>query len=133
MSYVMLVEDNQDNADLIIRALSSDGYQVRHFVRGLAALSAVTKEKPAIILLDFNLPDIDGRTLILGFKRKLGDEVPVVAVTARVSEMDQRLAISFGASAFIGKPFDPRDLVLTVQRLLNASAAHSTPAGETTS
>lgn len=123
MTYVMLVEDNQDNADLIIRALSASGFEVRHFARGLAALSSVTKDKPAVILLDFNLPDIDGRTLILGFKRKLGDEVPVIAVTARVSELDQRLAFSFGATAFIGKPFDPRDLVLMVQRLLNVSAA----------
>ncbi len=119
MSYVMLVEDNQDNADLMIRALSTAGFEVRHYLRGLTSLGAVTKEKPSIILLDFNLPDIDGRTLILSFKRKLGNDVPVVAVTARVSEMDQRLAMHFGASAFIGKPFDPRELVATVQRLVN--------------
>ena len=124
MTYILLVEDNQSNADMVIRALSAVGFTVKHCVNGLDGLRLALKEHPCLILLDFDLPDIDGRTLILAMKKQLGDvkAPPIVAVTARTSDVDKRVAERFGCSAFVSKPFLPEDLVKLVQRLLMPAA-----------
>jgi two-component system cell cycle response regulator DivK len=91
MTTVLLVEDNQDNADLIIRILEPVGFTVHHILRGLEAAQAARAHRPDVILLDFNLPDIDGRNLILTLKRQFGREKapPIVAVTARTGHMEE--------------------------------------------
>lgn len=120
MSYILLIEDNQDNADLIIRALATTGMEIRHFTRGLEGSRESGRDRPALILLDFNLPDVDGRNLILTMKRSLGgnNAPPIIAVTARANHLEQTLAMRFGVDAFISKPFEPKMLLDTVTRLL---------------
>src|SRR5579871_1513060 len=105
MAYVLLIEDNQQNADMMIHLLQSVGFEVRHFIKGLEGSQQARRERPDLILLDFNLPDIDGRTLILTLKRGLGDSAapPIVAVTARTGQVEKDLAERFGCSAFISK------------------------------
>src|SRR5436190_21112095 len=120
MSYILLVEDNKDNADMIVHILSSANYQVRHFIKGLDAAQAARREKPALILMDFNLPDIDGRTLTLLLKKQLGgvDAPPIIACTARVGNAELRLAESYGCAGFLRKPFSPEDLLALVEGFL---------------
>jgi CheY-like chemotaxis protein len=123
MGYILLVEDNQSNADMVIRILTSAGYQVQHTLRGLPAAQITRKERPDLILMDFDLPDIDGRSMILLLKKQLGGPAapPIVAVTARTGENEMRTAKSYGCSAFIGKPFLPEDLLAVVQRFVPIS------------
>jgi DNA-binding response OmpR family regulator len=125
MSYVLLVEDNQATADMIIRVMNSAGLEVRHFTRSLDGAKMARQERPAIILMDFNLPDIDGRTMVLILKKQLGGHSapPVVAVTARTGESEEYLAKSFGCDAFVNKPFIPEDLLKLVQELIQRDAA----------
>lgn len=120
MSYILLVEDNQANADMVIRVLSSVGLEVKHFIRGLDAARAARQSRPNLILMDFDLPDIDGRSLILTLKKQLGNNVapPIVAVTGRTADVEKELARRFGCSAFICKPFLPEDLLKVVLQLL---------------
>lgn len=120
MSYILLIEDNQANADMIIRVLTSAGLEVKHFIRGLEGTRAARLERPDLILIDFDLPDIDGRTLILTLKRLLGNAAapPIVAVTGRTGDIEKELARRFGCAAFISKPFLPEDLLKAVQHLL---------------
>jgi CheY-like chemotaxis protein len=120
MSYIMLVEDNQENADMTIHILKSVGLEVKLFLRGLEGVQYARKERPDLILLDFDLPDIDGRTLILTLRKQLGGEAapPIVAVTARTGHMEMKVAERFGCAAFIGKPFTPERLIGVVQQLL---------------
>ena len=135
MSHILLVEDNRGNADMIIHILGTAGYEVKHFIYGLEGAKSARQEKPSLILMDFNLPDVDGRTLSLLLRKQLGD-VPIVACTARTGDHEIRMSARFGCSAFLSKPFAPEELLDLVEKLLeNASAfvSESTTSGNTTS
>ncbi|MHB8627124.1 MAG: response regulator [Aggregatilineales bacterium] len=123
MSYILLVEDNQDNADLVIRALQGAGFQVQHTTRGLTAAGIVRKERPDLILMDFDLPDIDGRNMVLLLRSRLGGKLapPIIAVTARVSDLEMRIAERLGCAAFIGKPFLPDELISVIKEVLRSA------------
>jgi len=120
MANILLIEDNQSNAELIKRVLTTAGHEVKHFVRGLDGARAARKENPDLILLDFNLPDVDGRNMILTLKRQLG-EIPIVAVSARASQLEQQLSRRLGCDAFVAKPFEPELLVEVVTQIIQHS------------
>lgn len=127
MAYILLIEDNQQNADMVIHILNSIGLEVKLFLRGLDGAQYARRERPDLILLDFDLPDIDGRTLILTLKKQLGGPTapPIVAVTARTGQMEMKVAERFGCSAFIGKPFTPDQLISVVHQLTDRSKTPS--------
>ncbi|MBE2194301.1 MAG: response regulator transcription factor [Anaerolinea sp.] len=127
MSYILLIEDNQANADMVIRILSAEGYEIKHTLRGLEGAKLARQERPDLILLDFDLPDIDGRTMILTLKKQLGDKAapPIVAVTARTADIEKVVAERFGCSAFVSKPFIPEEFVALVKRMATPTAKES--------
>src|SRR5260221_4077146 len=110
MSYILLIEDDLSSAEIVNRLFTTAGYSVKHCIKGLDGVRMARSEQPACILLDFNLPDIDGRNLILTFKRLFnsGIATPIVALTARTGDMEQKLAARFGCDAFVSKPFEPQ-------------------------
>ncbi|MBX3080652.1 MAG: response regulator [Anaerolineae bacterium] len=120
MAYILLVEDNDDHADLIIRTLTKAGYKVRHTGLGLEAAKLAREDRPDLILLDFDLPDIDGRTVVPLLRRKLGGTAapPIVAVTGRTNDSDMRIGEMIGCTAYVCKPFLPETLVLLIDDLL---------------
>src|SRR5215813_6438892 len=108
MPLVLLIEDNQENADMTIRILRSAGYIVKHTLRGFEGAEMARRERPDAILIDFDLPDIDGRTLVPIIRRQLAPDVPpIVAVTARAGVAEMRLAEEYGCNGFVSKPFMP--------------------------
>src|SRR5512141_990309 len=113
MSYILLIEDNQTSAELTMRILTASGFEIKHALRGLDGARLARLERPALILMDFDLPDINGRTLALVLKHQLGERnsPPIVAVTARTSTEERWLAGEFGCAAFVAKPYDPGELV----------------------
>jgi DNA-binding response OmpR family regulator len=123
--HILLIEDNQANADMIIHILQTAGFEVRHFVNGLEGARDARRERPGLILMDFNLPDIDGRTLSLLLKQQLGDRSapPIVACTARTGDTEIKLAAKFGCTAMISKPFAPEELVSLVKKYLQSPAS----------
>ena len=125
MANILLIEDNPNNAEYIIRILEGAGHSVEHHLKGLAGSRAARQQRPDLLLVDFNLPDIDGSVLILTLKRTLGndDAPPIVAVTARTTQTDRRVAQRYGADAFIGKPFEPQELLEVVKTLLEKTQA----------
>jgi CheY-like chemotaxis protein len=119
MGYILLVEDNQSNADMIIRILETAGYEVRHYIKGLDGAQAARRERPALILMDFDLPDVDGRTMSLVLKKQLGVGGPkIIAVTARTGDNEMRIAERFGCDAFISKPFTHEQLTNAVKQFI---------------
>jgi CheY-like chemotaxis protein len=118
MSYILLVEDNQTHADMTIRILASAGYEVKHVLRGFDGAQLARKRRPNVILMDFDLPDINGRTMAFILKKQLGANTapPIIAVTARAGEDEMRMASHFGCAAFVSKPFLPEDLLTVIAR-----------------
>jgi len=120
MPYILLIEDNQATADMIVRIFSAVGYEIRHFIRGLDGAKMARQQRPSVVLLDFNLPDVDGRTMALVLKRQLGGRAapPIVAVTARTGDGEMQVARSLGCDAFVPKPFVPEELLKLVRELI---------------
>jgi two-component system, chemotaxis family, chemotaxis protein CheY len=121
MSYILLVEDNQGNADMTIRILESAGYEVQHVLRGFDGSRLARAERPALVLMDFDLPDVNGRTLALIMRKQLGDQnaPPIVALTAKTGDVEVKLAERFGFAGFISKPFLPEQLLGVIGKLLH--------------
>jgi CheY-like chemotaxis protein len=110
---ILLIEDNLANAEMMIRLLETCGYEVKHFDHGLPGARWALQNRPSVILLDFNLPDVDGRTLLLMLKQRIGTVAapPIIAVTARTGVMEEAIAERFGCDAFVRKPFEPQEFL----------------------
>jgi two-component system cell cycle response regulator DivK len=121
MTYILLVEDDQMNADMVIRILEAENFTVKHTIRGLEGAKMARQERPDLILMDFDLPDVDGRNIAFLLKKQLGGDAapPMVAVTARTGDVEKRLAQRLGFAAFLCKPFSPEQLLNLVKTLLN--------------
>ena len=124
-NHILVIEDNQANADMILHILRTAGYELRHFGTGLEGAKDARKDHPRLILMDFNLPDVDGRTLALVLKQQLGDRnaPPIIACTARAGEQEIKMAAKFGCSAMIRKPFSTDELVDVVKRFIGEPSA----------
>src|SRR5947209_3525769 len=119
MTYILLVEDNQQSADLAIRLLTSAGYVVKHAVKGMQAVKLAKESRPDLILMDFELPDVTGPTVALIIKKQLAEQTPpIVAVTSHVTPRDQGNARRIGCAAFIAKPYPVDQMLNTVKFLL---------------
>ncbi len=106
-STVLYVEDNFENRVLIRRILQAEGYIVLEAETGSEAISTVRELKPDIILVDINMPDMDGYTLtskLKTFPHLKG--VPVVALTANVMKGDRERSFQAGCDGYIQKPVD---------------------------
>ena len=104
---VLNIEDNRDNRLLIRRLLESKGYMVIEAENAAEALEFLSIQKPDLILLDINMPDMDGYSLtsILRSKPAL-NKTPIVAVTANVMKGDRERTLQAGCDGYIEKPID---------------------------
>jgi len=104
---IMAVEDNEDNRDLIVKVLSRLGYEVVGVSDGSEALDRLSEVAPDLILMDINLPDMDGYEVT----RKIRDDetfgkVPIVALTANAMHGDKEKSLAAGCDAYVSKPID---------------------------
>ncbi|MFD0975137.1 response regulator transcription factor [Plantactinospora endophytica] len=124
---VLVVDDDQTVSDVICRYLEHDGFQVSHVGDGEAALAAVARQAPHLVVLDLMLPKIDGLQVCRELRAR-PDGVPIVMLTARGDEADRILGLQLGADDYLTKPFSPRELVLRVRSVLRR-AGGDPPAG----
>ncbi len=117
---MLVVEDEKPIADLERLYLTRDGFGVHVEYDGRSGLSAARAMKPAAIVLDVGLPELDG-TEICRALRADGDWTPILFVTARDDEVDRVLGLELGADDYITKPFSPRELVARVKTVLRRS------------
>ncbi len=104
---ILYVEDNPENVQLVRRILEAKGYLVVEADNGLAGIEAAKREKPDLILMDINLPDMDGyaaATLVKSTKEL--SHIPIVALTANVMKGDRERSITAGCDGYISKPID---------------------------
>jgi CheY-like chemotaxis protein len=115
---VLYIEDNPDNRVLVRVILEDEGYTVIEAEDGLAGIETAIREQPALILLDVNLPGVDGYEVgvILKSFPTLA-LTPVIAVTAYAMEGDRERALAAGFQAHMAKPAEPAAIASTVARL----------------
>jgi CheY-like chemotaxis protein len=122
MNDVLLVEDDLENAKLLTRILETANYQVTHTTRGMEGLRHARQHKFVAIILDFDLPDIDGSQVGLALRRGIG-ATPLIALTAHADSLTRSKARAFGFDAFIAKPCTDQDLIRTVETLTQNSSS----------
>ncbi len=116
---VFHVEDNSDNRLLVRRLLQAFGYQVVEAENAVKAREILASQRPDLILMDINMPDIDGYTLTNELKSMpnlLG--VPIVAITANVMKGDRERTLSAGCDGYIEKPIDVDRFIEQVERFI---------------
>jgi signal transduction histidine kinase len=117
---VLCIEDDETSARLMERLLRTKGYRFVHAASGLTGINLASQEHPDLILMDINLPDIDGLAIttrlrnISEFQAK-----PIVAVTSHSKEDGRRLALACGCDGYISKPIDVKQFHGQITRFLN--------------
>ncbi len=117
MDEVLLVEDNIENAQLFIKILETANFKVVHTPRGLDGLREARQHKFRAIILDFDLPDLDGSQVGLALRHRIGS-TPLIALTAHADIITRKKAHAFGFDAFIAKPCTDQDLIRIVRTLI---------------
>ena len=121
---MLVVEDEASIASFVAAYLKNAGYTVRTTASGNEALRLVESEKPALVVLDLMLPDIDGVEVCKRIRQH--SELPVLMLTARDEDVDKIIGLEVGADDYMTKPFNPRELVARVRAILRRSATHAT-------
>jgi DNA-binding response OmpR family regulator len=120
---VLLVEDEENLASLVRAYLEQENYRVIWVVTGAEALQAIEAEPVRLVVLDLNLPDMDGLDVCRQIRSR--SSVPVVMLTSRDEEPDRLAGLETGADDYIGKPFSPRELVARMKAVLRRTEPHS--------
>lgn len=120
---VLYIEDNQDNMMLVKRALEARGYKLLEAINGLSGVVTAENAEVDLILLDINLPDIDGyevaRKLRNSSKTSLA-YVPIIAITANALKGDAEKALASGCDVYMSKPINIRELWARVEAFVPA-------------
>ncbi len=116
MSTILIIEDEPELVKVLRDYLEQAGFKVETAYRGDTGLSVWEHKNPDLVLLDLNLPGMDGMDVAREIHRK-GD-TPIIMLTARVEEMDQLIGLELGADDYITKPFSPRLVVAKVRAVL---------------
>lgn len=117
MNELILVVDDEPKITKLARDyLEQASYRVIESADGREALSIFRHEQPALIVLDLNLPGLDGLDLCRTIRRE--SDVPIIMLTARVEETDQLIGLELGADDYITKPFSPRTLVARIRAVM---------------
>jgi CheY-like chemotaxis protein len=116
---VLVIEDNEQNRYLVTYLLEKHGYDVVCATDGLRGLEMVNGLSPALILLDIQLPTMDGYAVARALRAQPAlQDIPIIAVTSYAMPGDQEKALASGCTGYIEKPIDPSTFVATMERNL---------------
>ena len=123
-AHILIVEDEPKLSALMSDYLIAGGYQTSILDNGNDAIEWIREHSPAAVLLDINLPGVDGLSVCR--QVRAFSEVPILMLTARVEEIDRLLGLELGADDYICKPFSPREVVARVRAVLRRTRAQDT-------
>ena len=125
---ILVVDDEPDALEILGFKLKEAGYVPLFAKDGARALTAAREERPALIVLDLMLPEVDGLEVCKILRRDpMTATIPILMLTAKASEMDRVLGLDLGADDYVTKPFSPRELVLRIRKLLARVRAADEP------
>lgn len=113
---ILIIEDEAKIARLARDYLEKGGYRTFTAADGPTGLAAFRHERPDLVVLDLNLPGMDGLDVSRAMRRE--STIPIIMLTARAEETDRLIGLELGADDYITKPFSPRELVLRVKAVL---------------
>jgi DNA-binding response OmpR family regulator len=122
-SLVMVVEDDPAIAQMVSLQLELSGYRTHVERDGLAALAAIRRDRPDVVLLDIGLPGLDGIQVCRRLRAE-DDWTPILFVTARDDEVDRVVGLELGADDYVTKPFSPREVIARVGSVLRRTRLH---------
>ena len=119
MRRILIVEDNEANMYLIKFMLEKSGYEVIGAETGAAGVELAIKEKPDLILMDVQLPDIDGLETTRRIRASEADShIPIVALTSFAMAGDREKALAAGCTGYIEKPINPETFIAEIEKYL---------------
>lgn len=116
MEKILIIEDEIELVRVLRSYLEQSGYQVLEAQRGDKGLALWEQHKPDLVILDLNLPGMDGLDVARHIRQK--SDTPILMLTARVEETDQIVGLEIGADDYVTKPFSPKVVVARVRALL---------------
>jgi two-component system, cell cycle response regulator DivK len=117
--HVLIVEDNADNMELITFILENYGYQTIRALNGFSGVAAAKAEQYDFIILDIQLPDIDGTEVLKRLRAEgLNQQTPVIAMTSYAMSGDQEFLMASGCDGYIEKPIDPALVIEQINAIL---------------
>jgi DNA-binding response OmpR family regulator len=120
---ILVVDDELSVTEVITLYLQREGFKVRVARNGTDALAIINSTKPALIVLDVMLPQIDGLEIIRRLRQNPAFDTPVIMLTARSQESDRIYGLELGADDYVTKPFSPAELVSRVKAVLRRTHA----------
>jgi len=122
MKRILVVEDTEDNRRILRDLLTSAGYALLEATDGSGGVDLALQEKPDLVLMDIQLPIMDGYEATRRLKADPSTRhIPVVAVTSYALSGDEGKALAAGCDAYVAKPFSPRKILGLVRQILNES------------
>ena len=125
---ILLIEDNEQNRYLATFLLEARGYEVVHAADGPRGIELAATAKPALVLLDIQLPGLDGYAVARALKSDPAlAPIPIVAVTSYAMVNDREAALAAGCQGYIEKPIDPESFVATMEQYLRPAGGENAP------
>jgi two-component system, cell cycle response regulator DivK len=116
---ILLVEDQEDNRRIMRDLLSASGYELIEANNGEEGLELAEREVPDLILMDIQLPGLDGYEVTRRIKAKFDlNHIPIIAVTSYALSGDDQKAFAAGCDGYVTKPFSPRELLAKIREFL---------------
>ena len=116
---ILVVEDQEDNRQILRDLLGANGFEIREAENGEEALAAVAKQRPDLILMDIQLPILDGYETTRRLKSNQHTQgIPIIVVTSYALSGDESKARASGCDAYVTKPYSPRALLAKIKEFL---------------
>lgn len=125
MKKILIIEDELELVKILRSYLENAGFNVVTALRGDSGFTAWKNERPDLILLDLNLPGMDGIDIAKEIRK--ADETPIIMLTARVEDTDRIIGLELGADDYVTKPFSPREVVARVKAVLRRAGKEASP------
>jgi two-component system cell cycle response regulator DivK len=116
---ILVVEDEEDNRQILRDLLATSGYEMVEAKDGEQALAAVDQHRPDLILMDIQLPIMDGYEATRRIRANPANKrIPIIAVTSYALSGNERIALAAGCDAYVPKPYSPRELLAKIREFL---------------